>query len=220
MHSGELQWVKRPRQQRSQETLERILEAAEARILEVGFEGATVAEIVKRAGSSVGAFYSRFPDKDALLRCLLDRFADEVSVTVDAALQPELWTEVGFERVCQRLVHFMMRMMRQRAQLMKAISTVTMADPSLGEFRAQLIARTALGLQTLLASRGERITCNNPEAALQMVSWMCINLFESSVVQAGSLPANMNSEECEAALCEMILSYLKIETMTPKGKTP
>ena len=75
MDSGEqLEWVRRPMQERSQRTLERILSAAETLILEVGFEGATVAEIVRRADSSVGAFYTRFKDKDALLRCLIDRF--------------------------------------------------------------------------------------------------------------------------------------------------
>jgi AcrR family transcriptional regulator len=216
----ELQWVKPPRQQRSQETLERILEAAEACISEVGFRRATVAEIVKRADSSVGAFYSRFADKDALLRVLLDRFAEEVSVTIDAALRPELWEKVSFERVCQRLVHFMMRMMRQRAQLIKAIARATIDEPELGGFRSRLIERTLLGLRELIASRGEHLACDNPERALRLVSWMCINLFESSVVQADGRPAEMSAEECEAELCIMILSYLQIETANPPGDNP
>ncbi len=214
--SDELRWVKRPRQQRSQQTLERILEAAEACISEVGFEGATIAQTVKRADSSVGAFYSRFQDKEALLRVLLERFTEEVSVTIDAALRPELWQEASFEHVCRRLIHFMMRMMRQRAQLIKAIAQVTIADPAMGAFRSQLIERTLVGLRALLATRGEKIGAGNPDNALRLVSWMCINLFESSVVQAEGRPAEMSESECEAELCNMILSYLQIETTKPE----
>jgi AcrR family transcriptional regulator len=220
MHSSEqLQWVKRPRQQRSQQTLERILQAAEERIAEVGFEGATIADIVKLADSSVGSFYTRFKDKDALLRCLLDRFVDEVGVTIDSSLRAELWTDVDFENVCQRLVHFMMRMMRQRALLLAAISRVTMQDPELGAFRAQLTEHTVVGLRTLLAARGERITCANPDDALRVVSWMCINLFEASVVHPANHPVDMTPEECEAELCNMILSYLRIESQNLNGES-
>ncbi len=217
--SNELQWVKRPMQQRSQQTLERILQAAEERIAEVGFEGATIADIVKLADSSVGSFYTRFKDKDALLRCLLDRFVDEVSVTIDSSLRPELWRGVAFDKVCHRLVRFMMRMMRQRAQLITAIARATMQDPELGAFRAKLSEHTALGLGTLLAARGEEITRANPDDALRMVSWMCINLFEASVVQAGNHPAGMTSEQCEAELCNMILSYLRIESQKQNGES-
>jgi AcrR family transcriptional regulator len=218
MHSGEeLQWVKRPMQQRSQQTLERILEAAEALIVEVGFDRATVAEIVKRADSSVGSFYTRFKDKDALLRCLIDRFVDEVSVTIDSAVRPELWSNAGFERVCQSLVHFMMRMMRERALLIKAIAQVTMNDPELGAFRDRFIERTVSGLTGLLEARGETMTCENPETALKMVSWMVINVFEASVVQNMEHPEGMKREECEAELCNMILSYLRIEPVNENG---
>src|SRR5512135_2632828 len=67
----ELQWVKPPRQDRSRDTQGRIVEAAH-RMMERGkaFQEIGVAELAKEAHSSVGAFYSRFRDKDALLRVL------------------------------------------------------------------------------------------------------------------------------------------------------
>ena len=57
-----LAWVRAPQQARSQETLDRILDAAERLVSEKGFEDTTVADVVARAGSSVGAFYTRFRD--------------------------------------------------------------------------------------------------------------------------------------------------------------
>ncbi len=59
-----------PQQQRSAENLDRMLRAAEDLLNEGTFDDATVQQIVDRAGTSVGAFYSRFRNKDALFRTL------------------------------------------------------------------------------------------------------------------------------------------------------
>ncbi len=53
--------------------MERILGAAEELLRVKPFESVTVAEIVRRANSSVGAFYARFPAKAALLSALYAR---------------------------------------------------------------------------------------------------------------------------------------------------
>ena len=59
-----LRSVAAPKQARSQQTLLRILDAAEALIQEKGLADASIPEIVRRAGSSVGGFYSRFRDNE------------------------------------------------------------------------------------------------------------------------------------------------------------
>ncbi|NNL66054.1 MAG: helix-turn-helix transcriptional regulator, partial [Myxococcales bacterium] len=89
--AGDLRWVREPRQSRSRETLDRILDAAEALVAEKGFEDATVAEIVRRGGSSVGAFYTRFRDKDGLLYALYERYMEQAILTADDALDPQRW---------------------------------------------------------------------------------------------------------------------------------
>src|SRR5215471_17473014 len=87
----ELVWVRPPQQARSQLTLSRILDAAEAILGEKSWEDASVAEIARRAGSSVGAFYTRFPDKDSLLAALHQRFIEEAWATSQAALDDKRW---------------------------------------------------------------------------------------------------------------------------------
>ena len=64
-----------PKQRRSQETLARFLEATQDLLQQKHFDNISVNEIVGRAESSVGAFYSRFHDKEALLLCLREAFA-------------------------------------------------------------------------------------------------------------------------------------------------
>ena len=77
---------KLPRQSRSASTVQVIVEAA-ARLLEregaSGFNTNSVAEI---AGVSIGSLYQYFPNKDAIIRALIERQAKLVAVNAGAAL--------------------------------------------------------------------------------------------------------------------------------------
>ncbi|MCD6518596.1 MAG: TetR/AcrR family transcriptional regulator [Anaerolineae bacterium] len=61
-------------QQRSRETRERILAAAQSCFSQHGYDATGVAEICRRAGVSKGAFYHHFPSKQALFLELFDRW--------------------------------------------------------------------------------------------------------------------------------------------------
>ena len=76
-----------PEQARSQKTLERIFVATEKLLESQRFEDITVSAITKRAKSSVGAFYARFADKDALLNALDQRYTDESLAQLDTIIE-------------------------------------------------------------------------------------------------------------------------------------
>lgn len=81
------------RQARSRETRDRIVEAAAAVVAECGVDGATVSEVARRAGTSVGNFYRRFPSKDALLDHLELEFLGARPTFWDEHLRPERWRD-------------------------------------------------------------------------------------------------------------------------------
>lgn len=205
-----LQWIHPPLQERSQQTMERLLSAAEALIAECGFAGATVAAIAKRGESSVGAFYARFKDKDALLRCLLERFVQDAFATASHSLRTELWQGRSVETVCASLVHFMMRMLRERRELIRAITHMAIEEPTLSEYRNVISNHCAEGLLQLVRERGEEFGCSDPIRALRVVSWMCLSMTEVSTMDAGQGPAGLPQNEFEAELSSMILSHLQI----------
>ena len=60
--------VRPPKQRRSRESYERVLEAAHTLLEENGFDGFTIQEVAARSGVSVGAIYERFGNKESLLR--------------------------------------------------------------------------------------------------------------------------------------------------------
>lgn len=71
--------VRPPKQRRSRESYERVLDAAHALLEENGFEGFTAQEVAARSGVSVGAIYERFGNKETLLRAVHARLMDAMS---------------------------------------------------------------------------------------------------------------------------------------------
>jgi AcrR family transcriptional regulator len=67
-----------PLQDRSEKTLERLLDAARAALTRKSFDELTLAELTEEAGVTVGAFYQRFPSKAALLEHLEDEMYERI----------------------------------------------------------------------------------------------------------------------------------------------
>ena len=67
-----------PQQQRGQQTRDALVLATAALIDEVGYERLTTKAIAARAGTSIGAFYQFFGNKDAALEALTERYRGEV----------------------------------------------------------------------------------------------------------------------------------------------
>src|SRR5580692_12875747 len=78
---------KAPGQARSKETVNIILEAS-ARILESeGLRGFNTNSAAAKAGVSVGSLYQYFPNKDAILLALIERFEDAAQEAINEALR-------------------------------------------------------------------------------------------------------------------------------------
>lgn len=65
--------IRPPLQRRSQESLERVLQAGFEVLKEEGFEGFTLQAISKRAGVSIGSIYARVPSREALIMAIYER---------------------------------------------------------------------------------------------------------------------------------------------------
>lgn len=163
-----VQWVRPPRQSRSQESLERILDAAEAEVSERGFEQATVADIVRRAKSSVGSFYARFGEKDALLLCLHDRFNAEAVATTDTVLDPARWGRTPVGQILSTTIPFLVDVYRQRGGLMRAFILRATADPEFARRCTPLSQHLTQKLTDLLLLRSDEIVHPDPRQACEV----------------------------------------------------
>jgi len=65
--------IRPPLQRRSQQSLERVLNAGFEVLRERGFDGFTLHEVSDRAGVSIGSIYSRVPSREALIMAIYER---------------------------------------------------------------------------------------------------------------------------------------------------
>jgi AcrR family transcriptional regulator len=212
VNDAQLEWVKRPLQARSQQTFERLLDAAEAIIEEKGLESATVAEIAKRADSSVGAFYSRFADKEGLTRCLFERFTEQALATSETILVAERWAGVPVCDAIETMILFMLRVMRERRKLLIAMMMRSAKDPSITALSQHMHERISTHMHRLMEQRGERVAHPDPEAALSMGVWMVLSAVESRIVYAWGDLEQASDEAIAVEVTRMVLSYLGIDS--------
>ena len=76
--------IRQPRQERSIEKKNRIIQAGYELFSEIGYYGTNTVEIAKRAGVSTGIVYGYFHDKHDILLCVLDIYLKEVTQPIMA----------------------------------------------------------------------------------------------------------------------------------------
>ena len=70
---------RQPRQARSRERVDRILDAAAQLLLEEGYDAVKTNHIARRAGVSIGSIYQFFPNRVAIFHALAVRYLDRIS---------------------------------------------------------------------------------------------------------------------------------------------
>src|SRR5499433_1449462 len=110
----QLETVSGPKQARSERTLQRLLDAAEALIKEKGHAAVSIPEIARRAGSSVGGFYARFRDKNELLRALEERHFIEILQRVEALADASRWQQAATIDIVEAAVAELVNSTRER----------------------------------------------------------------------------------------------------------
>jgi AcrR family transcriptional regulator/transposase-like protein len=81
---------RQPKQKRSQERVDRILDAAAEVFDEVGYEAATTHAIASRADTAIGSLYQFFPDKLAIFHALELRHVERVHTLWAKLSQPKI----------------------------------------------------------------------------------------------------------------------------------
>jgi AcrR family transcriptional regulator len=212
----ELHWVRPPRQARSQETLDRILDAAEALVADKGFEDTPVSEIVQRADSSVGAFYARFHDKQGLLHALYERYYEEAVATADATLAPERWEGAETPELIEAVIHFLVSIFRERRGLMRAFVMRNHTHPEFQARQQRLSHHVIARLCALLLARREQLSHPDPERATRFGMMLVFSALETMILfgEMRSSLLSFSDEDLADELTRSTLAYLGVATPT------
>lgn len=199
-----------PQQPRSERTQERLLRAAEKLILEKGLADASVPEIARRAGSSVGGFYARFPDKGALLRALEERFFAEMGERVARLADRERWGDAQIAVIVRACADELVTVFRERRNLIAAFLHRATADPALLAEALRFRAATADRIAALLLPRQRELSHPNPLLAIHLAVQFAFALMLQLVV-VGDVRAGghvLSDRELQAEIERNFLSYV------------
>lgn len=110
---------KRPRQARARVTVDAIFEATIQLLLKEGMHGLTTTRIAERAGVSVGTMYQYFPNKQALIYALNERYLDTLAERMETACLAQHGAPAG--RMVEVLVDTYWRAKTERADVTRAL---------------------------------------------------------------------------------------------------
>lgn len=201
-----------PQQLRSQETLDRILDAAEAVIEGKSFSDATLAEIMDRAGVTVGAFYRRFPDKDALLQHMDQRFFDEVHGRGDALLDPARWEGASAADIVAAFAREAVAIYRERRGLLRSLFLRARTDPVLQQSAARVNAHLLQRLRRVLLPRAAEMAHPDPARAIDLAYMLLVGaLRETTLFDEGwPRPSPAHGADLADELARMLQGYLGV----------
>ncbi|MFZ4519337.1 MAG: TetR/AcrR family transcriptional regulator [Microthrixaceae bacterium] len=125
----QLKGVVPPKQQRSRETVARILRAAEDLVADRAFRDITVQDICISADVSPSSFYARFPTKEDVLLALFDLHSQEARADATAAIGEVVERSGTVDEVVRALLGAYLRFVRRNGQVMTSI----FSEPALVE---------------------------------------------------------------------------------------
>jgi len=206
----ELRWVKPPRQDRSRDTQLRYVEAAQ-RLLARGksFAEISVAELAKEANSSVGSFYSRFRDKDALLHVLQIELNREGSATAVETFRIGREVKLPLEVLIRGFVALAVGYYRQQQGLRRALLVEMCNNRELRTRATELSHETCAGLVELLTERFPHARARMPEV-VDIAHRMVYGVLDQNLLFADGSPTGheVSDGKLVAALTVAVHAYL------------
>ena len=202
-----------PKQQRSRETLDRLLAATIKILDQEGMEGAVIPKIAAAAKVAPASVYRRFADKDALLRSAFLHMLRKSNETNRELLGKALLRKTLEESVAE-LMNGLLEQYKRHPRLMRALAKFveTDADPDFArESRLHVAENISLIVDALLAFRGE-IEHRFPRRALQFAVLTAASAIEGYALDPSSMwhvVAPVSEKELKAELARGFVAYLR-----------
>ena len=208
-----LETVSRPKQARSEQTLQRLLDAAERLIEERGVGGVSIPEIARSAQSSVGGFYARFRDKNELLRALEERFFQEQRLRLERLTRVESWTGASPPQIVRGCMRELVQVFRERRALIRAFVARSVHDV---EFRGAALAferEVADAVGGLLMAQPGVVRHPLPQRAIPLAVAIVFGSMIAGVLFGDVRHpfAQLSDDEAADELARNFLGYLSLE---------
>ncbi len=192
--------TRRPRQARGQERVEALLDAAAALLAEGGVEAVTTNAVAARADAHIGSLYHFFPNKQAILDALAERYVAEITILWDEVFDEERMRTMPaaylIEGVIEQMAAFELAHQGFQALFYGAGESGATASARIGE---ELMRRVSRGLAARYAD-------HHPER-LWLVAAVMVGAVKA--ILPGALPGtHAGADALRAELKRMLIAYL------------
>jgi AcrR family transcriptional regulator len=197
-----------------------MVDAAEALAAEQGFAAATMAEIARRARSSVGAVYARFRDKDALLAHLHERFCARALAQVEGGLVPKRFEGRGVREVVAAAVSALVHADAVQAGLVRAFVARGATDEAFARRAAAVGHAVAQRLTALVLARRDELDCEDPASAVEFGVWLVLAHVDQRALYGNvrtTLRARGEAERTRA-LTRAVLALVGVRDRAPRRR--
>ncbi|MFN8641822.1 MAG: TetR/AcrR family transcriptional regulator [Candidatus Binatia bacterium] len=210
---AQLSTVTGPKQARSEETLRRLLNAAQELIIEKGHRAVSIPEIARRADSSVGGFYARFRDKNELLRALEERHFLELNERVERLADVSRWADADTAAIVEAAVTELVTITRERRPIIAAFLANALDDPVLLEGGLRFRRTVEERLSTLFLTRRDEMSHPDPALAIELAVQTAFAIMQQHVLieETRAQGRALTDDELRRELTTLVLRYVGIE---------
>jgi AcrR family transcriptional regulator len=207
------------KQRRSQETRDLLLDAAEAVLREDGLADLKIVSVVERANSSVGAFYRRFSDRDALLYAVQERNHAHARELYDQQLTKLQTQDLSLSETLAEMFAFRAKMIARDAPLLHAFVVQEALGPAFQEEGRRFFAYCRSAMTHVVVSHKDEIAHPNPALAAEVVCRTWLALMEQ-VVLYGASPFDVPGPSADvdtlvAEFTRAMVGYLRGNALAP-----
>lgn len=192
---------KQPKQDRAKETRQRVLDAAAQVFSERGYSTSTTNRIAEYAQVSIGSLYQYFPNKDAILRALMDQHVEagmELLVQRTADGLPD-----RLEDTLRVFVRSAIDNHREDPGLHRVLFEEAPRSPEFLDHLHHLERMAVASTAQLLAAYPE-VNVSDPTTAAQVI----VATIEALVHRLIATPTPVAADVAEDAIVTMLCSYL------------
>jgi AcrR family transcriptional regulator len=209
--AGEGEWILAPQQERSRNSLRRILLAAARLFIDHGYDETTIADIAREADTAVGSIYRRFPDKRSILLAILEGYRRTRAEEIARLCDPAAWRKRDPADIVSLHVEIIYSSFVHDRGVLRLIERRRAVDPEIAQMLIGWNAHVSDAIIALLIPHAARIAHADPAAAVHHLHNSVRGALVWSILpppEAGPQPIDPASATSKREALRMALAYL------------
>jgi AcrR family transcriptional regulator len=207
---NEGEFTRPPKQTRSREALERVIETATSLLDEVGLAGFAIHEISRRSNVSIGSIYARFASREDLLRVVQVRVLEEIHREQIEITDESHWKGLTLQATLRGFIKEYALSLERHAVALRSFMSLASSDPVIAKMGKSAYCELEARVHQLLLKHKTEIHHPDPQFAVEL----CFRIAYSALARHLGLGTESDAahegdwNEMIEAVGDMCVAYL------------